>query len=171
MKTMPAMKLAALILFCSLGLLLAEETQVRVVRLNKPVKVEDSEKLVTNVIAFAESASVNLMNLDGDQAREQKRWQEVLASTSFIHLTFTSARNLRIMPPENQRWEEQPVSEILISLPEGRYQGIQVKSGTNYMALTKWQPLALKHLVTEPVLKLSTVAPYDHFFRLKESVK
>lgn len=165
------MKAVALILFCSLGLLLAEETRVRVIRQNEPVKVEEAEKLVTNVIAFVESASVNLMNLDGDQTKEQNRWQEVLASTSFIHLTFTSARNLRIMPPENQRSEEQPVSEILISLPEGRYPGIQVKSGTNYMALTKWQPLALKHLVTEPVLKLSTVAPYDHFFRLKEPAK
>jgi hypothetical protein len=63
------------------------------------------------------------------------------------------------------------VSEILVSLPEGRYPAIQMRSGTNYMAVTKWQPTALRRLVRDPALALSTVKPYDHFYALEESVR
>jgi len=165
------MKLALLILLCSFNCLSADEVQARVVRHKKPVTPKDVGTLTTNVVAFAESASVNLMKLDGDQEKWRKNWHEALASDSFIHLTFTPLRRLQIMSPDNQGRREQPVSEILVWLPEGHYPGIQVKSGSNYMALTKWEPLALKHLVTDPALELSTVAPYDHFCKLKEPGK
>jgi hypothetical protein len=88
-------------------------------------------------------------------------------------LTFTTPRLFRLPVMERgvQIQVERPVSEILVSLPEGRYPAIQLRSGTNYMAITKWQPTALRRLVREPALELSTVKPYDHFYRLAESVK
>ena len=119
------------------------------------------------MISFFQSASVGVTTKGG----EEQKWREVLASDSYIHLTFTNPRTFRlpVMVQGVQRREERPVSEILVSLPEGRYPAIQVRSGTNYMAVTKWQPTALQRLVREPGLELSTVKPYDHFYRLDES--
>ena len=156
-----------LLLVCGLSAARAGDMPLRVVRHNKPVPVEDAARLTTNVISFFQSASFGVTTKGG----EEQKWREVLASDSYIHLTFTNPRTFRlpVMVQGVQRREERPVSEILVSLPEGRYPVIQVRSGTNYMTVTKWQPAALTRLVKEPALELSTVKPYDQFYRLEES--
>jgi hypothetical protein len=159
-----AMKLVILFLICSLGAAFAAEPNVRIVRHNKPVTSKDPPLLITNVIRFAESASVDA----SAQAGGQKGWADVLASDSFIHVTFTTPRMFRLPLMEHgiQREDVRPVHEILISLPEGHYPGIRLRSETNYIAVTKWQPTALQRLVKDPDLDLSTVKPYDHFYNL-----
>ncbi len=161
------MKLILLFFVCGLSTAWAGDVPLRIVRHNKPVRVEDAARFTTNVINFFESASVDATANGGGEPR----WREVLASDSYIHLTFTTPRTFRlpVMAQGVQRREERPVSEILVSLPEGRYPAIQLRSGTNYMAVTKWQPIALQRLVREPALELSRVKPYEHFYKLEES--
>ena len=161
------MKLTLLVFLCGLSAALAGDMPLHIVRHNQPIHVENAAQFTTNVISFLESASVDATAHGGGQAR----WREVLASGSYIHLTFPTPRTFRlpVMAQNVQRREGTPVSEILVSLPDGRYPAIQVRSGTNYMAVTKWQPGALGRLVREPALELSTVQQYDHFYRLDES--
>lgn len=159
------MKLAAFSLFCGSSAVLAADIQLRVIRHKEPVTIEDSGRFGTNAIAFVESASVDATSSGGDS----NAWQNVLVSDSFVHLTFTPPRNFRlpVMGQSSQEWIERPVGEILVSLPEGHYPTILVRSGTNYMSVTKYAPLALKRLIVEPALGLSNVPPYDYFYRLK----
>ena len=71
------------------------------------------------------------------------------------------------MRQNGQTWEERAVNEILVSLPEGDYPGIQLRSSANYLAVTKYDPRALKRLVMEPALDLSTIKPYDYIYNVK----
>jgi len=160
------MKLTLPIFVCGLSAASAGDARLHIVRHNKPVSVEDATRFTTNVISFFQSASVDATTEGGGPIR----WREVLASDSYIHLTFTTPRTFRlpVMTQGVQRQKDRPVNEILVSLPEGRYPAIQLRSGTNYMAVTKWQPAALQRLVREPTLDLTSVKPYDHFYRLKE---
>ncbi|HTS19830.1 MAG TPA: hypothetical protein VMP11_19800 [Verrucomicrobiae bacterium] len=155
------MRLATLVLLGCLSSALAGEVQLQISRHEKSVTVADTPGFVTNVVAFVQSASVDVT---GNWC--SNRWQEVLASGSFIHLTYMPPRAFRlpVMTPNGQKWEERPVNEILVSLPDGRYPSIELRSGTNYMAVTKFQPRELKRLVMEPALELSTVEPYADFY-------
>jgi hypothetical protein len=161
------MKLTTLILLWSISPVLAGDVQLHIVQHREPVTAEDAGKFTSNVIVFVESASVDATSAGGGS----NMWQAVLESSSYIHLSFTPPRTFRlpVMGQSGQRWEDRPVTEILVSLPEGRYPGIQLRAGTDYMAVTKYDPRALKRVVMEPALQLSTVAPYDSFYRLKEA--
>ena len=148
----------------------AGDVQLQISRHEKSVVVADTPSFVTNVVDFVQSASVDATSSGGGL----NRWQEVLASGSFIHLTYPSPRTFRLpvsfdvgMVQNVQKWEERAVNEILVSLPEGDYPGIQLRSGTNYMAVTKYNPRLLKRLVMEPALGLSTVKPYDDIYNVK----
>src|ERR1017187_9590563 len=152
------LRLATFIFLSCLSSSWAGDVQLQISRHGKSVAVADTPNFVTNVVAFVESASVDVTGYEG----VSNRWQDVLASGSFIHLTYALPRTFRlpVMAPNGQQWKERTVNEILVSLPEGDYPEIQLRSGTNYMAVTKYDPRALKRLVTEPALELSTVQPY-----------
>ena len=157
------MRLATFIFFSCLSSIWAGDVQLQISRHEKSVAVADTPSFVTNVVAFVESASVDATSYEGGS----NRWQEVLASGSFIHLTYASPRTFRLpVMVQNDQWEEPAVNEILISLPEGDYPEIQLRSGTNYMAVTKYNPRALKRLVMEPALELSTINPYDSIYNV-----
>ena len=143
----------------------AGDVQLQISRHEKSVVVANAPSFVTNVVDFVQSASVDATGSGGGL----NRWQDVLASGSFIHLTYPSPRIFRlpVMVQNVQKWEERAVNEILVSLPEGDYPGIQLRSGTNYMAVTKYNPRLLKRLVMEPALGLSTVRPYDDIYNVK----
>jgi hypothetical protein len=153
------------ILLCAGHVALGEEMQLRIVRHGKPVQAEDSARLITNVITFAKSASVDATAQGGGEAG----WEKVLASGSFIHLTFSTPRTFRlpVMVQGVQNWEERPVNEILVWLREGSYPVIHLRTGSDYRIVTKWQPMALARLVKDRGLELSMVAPYDHFYNLE----
>jgi hypothetical protein len=159
------MKLATFIFLSYLTSSWAGDVQLQISRHGKSVAVADTPNFVTNVVAFVESASVGATSF-GDASN---RWQDVLMSGSFIHLTYAPPRTFRlpIMVQNVQKWEKRTVNEILVSLPEGDYPEIQLRSGTNYMAVTKYDPRALKRLVMEPALELSTVKPYDSIYITK----
>jgi hypothetical protein len=163
----PAIQIFLLLCGCTLSNARAGDPAVQAVRHKKPVRFEDTGQLTTNVIMFFQSASIDATVSGGGEPR----WQAALASDSYIHLTFATPRTfpLPVTVQGVSRREPKAVTEILVSLPEGHYPAIQWRNGTNYMALTKWQPSALHQLLKEPALKLDQVAPYDHFYRLKDS--
>lgn len=159
------MRLAILIFLSYFGSVWAGDIQLQIARREKSVAVADAPAFITNVITFVQSASVgNSSSFSGSN-----RWQGIFASGSFIHLTCTPPRTFRlpVMVENLQKWDERAVDEILVSLPEGRYPEIQLLSGTNYLAVTKYNPRDLKRLVMEPALNLSTIQPYADLYNAK----
>jgi hypothetical protein len=153
------------IVFYGLNAAAGEDVQLRIVRRHKAVQAQDPARLITNVISFAKSASVDATAQGGGAAG----WESVLTSGSFIRLTFPTPRTFRVpvMVERVQKWEERPINEILIWLREGSYPVIYLRNGSDYRVVTMWQPVALARLVKDPGLELATVAPYDHFYKLE----
>jgi hypothetical protein len=163
MKRPIHIKLATFIFIGCLSSAWAGDVQLQINRHQKSVAVADTPTFITNVVAFVQSASVDASR----SYASSNRWQGVLASGSFIHLTYTPPQTFRlpVMEQDGQQWEERSVNEILISLPEGDYPGIQLRNGTNYMVVTKYDPAVLKRLVMEPALDLSTIKPYQDLYK------
>ena len=54
-------------------------------------------------------------------------------------------------------------------LPEGSWpKNVLVRSGTDTLAFTKYDPLALQEVVMEEELRLLTVPPYEYLLRTRE---
>ena len=85
-------------------------------------------------------------------------------SDSFASVTFAAPKKLMVMLATGTGpgfREEKSIDQILVPLPEGAWpEHIFAKSGTNVLSFTKYDPLALKRVAFEPVLHLSSVAPY-----------
>src|SRR5262245_23497299 len=90
-----------LIFLSNIGSLNAAQPELRILRNRKPVTAQRPNELLTNVIAFAQSASVNLAQW-WEPAKCSNNWQKVLASDSFIHVVFQPAQSLRLMAQSNQ---------------------------------------------------------------------
>lgn len=160
------MKLLATILLCSIGIAAAADVQLRIVRHNKAVAEPPSVAFTTNIIALLQSCSVH----STAYAVGAESWQEMLRSDSFVHLAFAMSTKVRVMGPNNQVRKERSIEEILVPLPEGKWPAcIFAKSGTNVLSFTKYEPVALKRVVFEPALQLSSVRPYDYLAKIKET--
>ena len=141
------------------------DSQLHAVRQKKDVAVSHGERLATKLVALAESCSVNstAYAVSGDT------WAQALASDSFVHVVFLEPRRTRLKSRDNQSREERPIREILLPLPEGSWpQHVFVRSGTDTLAFTKYDPLALQEVVLEEELRLLTVPPYEYLLRTRE---
>jgi hypothetical protein len=153
------MKIAIAILVGCLTIAGAADVQLRVVRHNKEVAVADAATFATNVLKLLRSCSVN--------HTPAKSWDDVARSDSFVQIQFTNPPSLKVM------WggfrDERPIDEIRIWLPEGQWPTIQARSGGAVMACGKYDPIALKRVVSEPALDLGLVRPYDTFLRSRDT--
>ena len=141
------------------------DMQVHAVRQKKDVPVSHGERLATKLVALAESCSVNstAYAVSGDT------WAQALASDSFVHVVFLEPRRARLESRDDQSREGRPIREILLPLPEGGWpRHVFVRSGTDTLAFTKYDPLALQEVVLEEELRLLTVPPYEYLLRTRE---
>jgi hypothetical protein len=97
---------------CAVG---ADQVNTRIIRKSKPVAAQNETQLVTNVVAFTESASVNLTAIDG-----QDKWREVLDSDSFIHVIFAPPKRLRVFEKENEVGSQREACQRNPDLSSGR---------------------------------------------------
>ena len=158
---MKTLLIAAAMIFCA-G---CAEFQLHAVRQKQDVAVAHGERLATKLVALAESCSVNstAYAVSGDT------WAQALASDSFVHVVFLKPRRARLESRDNQNREERSLREILLPLPEGSWpQDVFVRSGTDTLAFTKYDPLALQEVISEPGLRLQTVRPYEYLLRTLE---
>jgi len=151
--------------FLTLILLLAacskapSDEKIRLVRHGKDVAARPNAAFSTNVIELIQSCSVH----STEYAVSTNKWQELLQSDSFVHLTFASSRKLTVMIQTGapRYRDEKLIDEILVPLPERAWPDhIFAKSSTNVLSFTKYDPIALRRVAFEPVLHLSSVAPY-----------
>ena len=116
-------------------------------------------------MALAESCSVN----STADAVSDDTWAQALASDSFVHVVFLEPRRARLESRDNQNREERAIREILLPLPEGSWpKHVFVRSGTDTLAFTKYDPLALQQVILEPELRLLAVRPYEYLLRTLE---
>jgi hypothetical protein len=158
---MKTLLIAAAMIFCA-G---CAELELHAVRQKQDVAVSHGERLATKLVALAESCSVNstAYAVSGDT------WAQALASDSFVHVVFAEPRRARLKSRDNQSREECSIREILLPLPEGSWPPhVFVRSGTDTLAFTKYDPLALKQVILEPGLRLLAVRPYEYLLRTQE---
>jgi hypothetical protein len=159
------MKLFIIILLCSVSIASAAEVQVQVVRHNRDVAAPTNATFLTNVIALLRRCSVE----STVYAVKAGTWSEMLHSDSFVHVTFSTARKLRLMASDNQGWAVRAIDEILVPLPEGKWPAhIFARSGTNVFGYTKYDMRDLKSVALEPALQLSSVSPYSEMAKFPE---
>jgi len=138
--------------------------QLHAVRQKQDVAVSHGERLATKLAVLVESGSVNstAYAVSGDT------WAQALASDSFVHAVFPEPRRVRLESRDNQSREERSIREILLPLPEGSWpKHVFVRSGTDTLAFTKYDPLALQDVVLEEELRLLTVPPYEYLLRTR----
>ena len=133
--------------------------QLHAVRQKQDVAVSHGERLATKLAVLVESGSVNstAYAVSGDT------WAQALAADSFVHVVFPEPHRARLESRDNQSREERSIREILLPLPEGSWpKNVFVRSGTDTLAFTKYDPLALQEVVLEEELRLLTVPPYEY---------
>jgi hypothetical protein len=156
-----ALLIAAGMIFCA-G---CADFQLHAVRQKQDVAVSHGERLATKLVALAESCSVNstAYAVSGDT------WAQALASDSFVHVVFPELRRVRLESRDNHSREERSIREVLLPLPEGSWpKHVFVRSGTDTLAFTNYDPLALQEVVLEEELRLLTVPPYEYLLRTRE---
>jgi len=156
-----ALLIAAGMIFCA-G---CADLQLHAVRHKQDVAVSHGKRLATKLVALAESCSVNSTSyaVSGDT------WAQALASDSFVHAVFPEPRRVRLEGRDNQSREERSIREILLPPPEGSWpKNVLVRSGTDTLAFTKYDPPALQEVVMEEELRLLTVPPYEYLLRTRE---
>ncbi len=159
------MKLFTIILLCCVGSAGAADVQVRVVRHKKDIAAPTNAIFLTNIITLLRQCSDDSTT----DAVKSEIWSEQLRADSFVHVTFSTPRTLRVVAPDNQGWADRAIDEILVPLPEGKWPAhIFAKSGSNVLAYTKYSPSALKNVVLEPALELSSVSPYSGLTKLPD---
>jgi hypothetical protein len=158
---MKTLLIAAGMIFCA-G---CAELQLHAVRQKQDVAVSHRERLATQLVALAESCSVNSTGyaVSGDT------WAQSLASDLFVQVVFAEPRRARLESHDNQSREERPIRETLLPLPEGSWpKHVFVRSGTDTLAFAKCDPLVLRQVILEEELRLATVPPYESLLRTLE---
>jgi hypothetical protein len=148
----------------------AGASELRVVRNGKDVTIGKDTALTTNVIALIESCTVHTSTYQsGRKSQRPDIWAKTLRSDSFIHISFAKPATLRFETPSNHGRQDYSVDEILVGLPEGRWaQPFLVRTARNVHSFGKYDPRALKRVVFEPALELSSVHPYSNLAKLDD---
>jgi hypothetical protein len=154
-------------LLCIVAIAAKAGDQIQLVRHGKNVIKSPSAMFASNVIDLLQSCSVN----STAYAVKPETWRDLEHSDSFVHLTFTQSRDLMVMiQTGGQRHrQEKAIDQILVQLPERAWPDhIFAKSGTNVLSFTKYNPIALRRVASEPVLRLSSIEPYSSLAKLPD---
>jgi len=143
--------------------LAAADVDIHAVRDNRTVAIGNSVSSVEKLIVLVQSCSVD----STPYVVSSTTWAQTAASGSFIHAVFSEARLVQLPSRDNRGREQRHVHEILLPLPEGRWPDhIFVRSGGDTLSVTKYDPLALRDLVSEVDPALLTVEPYKALLAL-----
>ncbi len=136
----------------------AQGVQVRAVRDRHAVAVAQPERVARKLVALVESCAVNSTSY----AVADGTWIRVQGSGSYVHLVFPEPREVRLKGAGNQPAEARMVREVLLPLPpHNEPPHVYVRSGTETISLTKYDPRALRELAQEGDLRLRDLRPYD----------
>jgi hypothetical protein len=140
------------------GSAVAQGQDVRVVRGGQSIAVSRGAEIAAKLVVLAESSSVN----STASAVALETWANVLASESFVQVTFPEPRVLHLAPRAGYTKQQHEVHSLLLPLPVGQWPAyLFVDAGGKLASVTKFDPIALKRLVSEPELRLSNVEPYS----------
>jgi hypothetical protein len=143
---------------------------VRMVREGMALPDQPGPTLVTNVLRLLASTSYQSTSY----AVKSNTWETLLTSDSYVHVKLDPAREMMLFAPTDDirdRWKRErlTISEILVPLPDMEApRHIYARSGTNFVAHTKYSPFALKRVILEPALKLREHKLYKQYAELPE---
>lgn len=159
------MKIFLGVLFSCVLLSVEAGDQIRIVRHGTNVT---EQALITNVISMLRSCCYPAST---DRTVKVGTWYGLSHSDSFVLLHFTPPKKLTLPKPGDDDprkitpgrvvSEVVPVDEILLPLPEDTFPPhIFVKRGTNVLSFTKYDPVALARVASEPALHTSRHYPH-----------
>ena len=117
----------------------AKDQEVRVVRDGRVVSLSRGGQVARDLVALGQSSSVD----STDYAVTADIWPAILGSGSFVLLEFSKPRRLRLVGRAVR------VKGLLLPLPAGWPPHLYVKTDAGIMAVTKYEPTALKRLGLE----------------------
>jgi hypothetical protein len=129
----------------------AKDQEVRVVRDGRIVSLSRGGQVAANLVALGQSSSVN----STDYAVTADTWPTVLGSDSFVLVEFSNPRRLWLAGRAYR------VRGFLLPLPSEWPPHLYVKTVEGIIAVTKYEPRAMKRLVLEPQLGLLNTSPYS----------
>jgi len=141
-----------------LGIATAASFTVRIQRHGTNVTTSPAEDFATNVLRLFRTCSVDSTSYGA----RPNPWEKLLASESFVDLKLAEPVAFRVTGLSR-------MDELLVPLPSGKFPShLFARSGTNVFAVTKYDPLALGRLASEPALQLRNVEPYGKLARAAE---
>lgn len=157
------MKALVILLFCSSILAAKGQDQIQIVRYGTNVTERPSAALITNIVELVRSCLIpNYFPV------EAATWQKFQHSDSFVLVTFAAPSTVKVKIVDGD-WENRKfiikeskdvvMDQILAPLPDGSDRGpgpanIFVKSGTNVLSFSKWDPKTLGRVGCEPALQM-----------------
>lgn len=145
----------------------ADDARVKVIKNGKEIvfPADRSSALVSNAVAFVQSASVNLTRRSAKPEDREMEWEKLIKSEYLIDIVFKKPATISLMRADHQGREEKSVARIRITLPANQWPSVCVRSDGTVTCFTKYDPLALGKLISEPALGLSSVPPYDSLIK------
>lgn len=159
------MRILTVVLAFICSVAFAAEPEVRAVRHNQNVFVADVGALASDVLALVESCSTNSTRA-AEYAVRRDTWERIMASGSFIHVAFPEPRTIFLRETDNQRDIKQPVSEILLPLPERAWPlHVLIKNAKGTFAFTNYDPKTLHKVLLAGDFDLLNAEPYKSLLK------
>lgn len=153
------MKTALLVIWLMAnGIAMGADFEVRIQSHGTNVTQRPATNFVTNVLHLFQKCSI-----DSTTYAVNTSWDGLLARESFIHIR-------RLVPVTFRETGETKMNELFVPLPSGKFPAhLFARSETKVFALTKYSPVALGRVATEPALRLASVEPYGSLTKLAAS--
>jgi hypothetical protein len=171
------MKAFVTLLLCSSTLATKAEAQIQIVRHGTNVTERPSAALVTNLVELVRSCLYpNYFPV------EAATWQKFERSDSFVLVTFATPSTVKLQIVdgdwENRKFKikeskKEVIDQLLVPLPDAAPgpANIFVRSGTNFLSLSKWDPKRLGMVGCEPALQLASRSYYKALTDIKRADK
>lgn len=135
----------------------ALDAQVVAVRHGRTIVVADRETLVRELLALAESCTVD----STDPTFTRRQWKAAAELPSHLRVVFPDARGVSLAGAGDRPRAVRLIHEIRLPLPDGRWPAQVLLAGRDgLLSLTKYDPLVLRRIVSIPGLDLGAEAPY-----------
>jgi hypothetical protein len=142
----------------------ARDQKIRVVRHEREVSVSRGEQLAAKLVALAQSTSVN----STAYAVGASTWTTILNSDSFLLVSFSKPRTLRLVGRSAEGLSHAyQVHSLLLPLPSEWPPHVYVKTDQEIISVTKYDPRVMRRLVMEPELQLSKARPYSSLISIR----
>lgn len=148
----------AIALFCMSASACAQGVALWVVRDGMAIHATDVDQKAQKALKLAVSCTVGMSG----GALSSGLWQSAKTSESYLQVEFLQPREAELAASDGQGRRQRRIQAILLPLPTRQLpEHVLVISDNSILVLTKYNPAAMRDIILEGDLGLSTKAPYE----------